>query len=94
LTEAIWDAEAVTSRRIALLRDEALTAPPADGVLVIDETGMRKDGSHTAHVGYQSLGTIGTIANSLVALTSRWADHLVPLTSATGCRGPACSGCQ
>src|SRR5262249_7224448 len=50
LTEAAWDAEQVTSRQMALLRHEPLTAPHAAGVLVIAETGIRKDGSHTAHV--------------------------------------------
>jgi SRSO17 transposase len=51
LSEANWDAEAVTSRRIAGLRADRLTRPRADGALVIDETGDRKDGTHTAHVG-------------------------------------------
>lgn len=77
LSESDWDAEAVTSRQIALLRDEPLTAPHAQGALVIDETGVRKDGVHTAHVGYQYLGTIGKIANGLVAVTSLWTDGQV-----------------
>ena len=38
LTEADWNAEAVTSRRIDLLRNDPLTMPHADGALVIDET--------------------------------------------------------
>jgi SRSO17 transposase len=53
LTESEWDAEAVTSRQIDLLHAEPLTEPHADGALVIDETGVRKDGTHTAHVGHQ-----------------------------------------
>src|SRR5260370_32427191 len=77
LTEADWDAEAVTARRIERLRDDPLTAPHAEGALVIDETGDRKDGTHTAHVGYQYLGTIGKTANGIVAVTSRWADERV-----------------
>src|SRR5258708_37088936 len=68
LTEADWDAEAVTTRRIERLCDDPLTAPHADGGLVIDQTGVRKDGAHTAHVGYQYLGTIGKTANGLVAV--------------------------
>ena len=51
VSEADWDAEAVTARRIELLRADPLTTPHADGALVIDETGDRKDGTHTAHVG-------------------------------------------
>src|SRR5262249_49918828 len=70
LSEAAWDAEALTARRIALLRGGALTAPHAGGALVIEETGDRKDGAHTAHVGYQYLGSIGKIANDIV--TASW----------------------
>lgn len=77
LSEADWDAEAVTSRRIAGLREDPLTTPHADGALVIDETGDRKDGTHTAHVGYQYLGSIGKLGNGIVAVTSLWADERV-----------------
>lgn len=77
VSESDWDAEAVARRQIELLRDEPLTAPHAGGALVIDETGVRKDGIHTAHVGYQYLGTIGKIANGIVAVTSLWADQQV-----------------
>jgi len=77
LTEADWDAEAVTARRIVLLQEEAQTAPHGNGALVIDETGVRKDGTHTAPVGYHYLGTIGKTANGIVAVTSLWADEQV-----------------
>ena len=91
LTEAEWDAAALTTRRVeGLLRDAAWTAPHAAGVLVIDETGVRKDGTHTAHVGSHYLGTIGKTANGIVAVTSLWADdqvyyplHVRPYTPAT-----------
>jgi SRSO17 transposase len=77
LSEADWDAEALASRRIAVLQADPLTAPHADGALVIDETGVRKDGTHTAHVGSQYLGTIGKTANGIVAVTSLWATERV-----------------
>lgn len=77
LTEADCGAEAVTARRIERIRAEPLTAPHTAGVLVIDETGVRKDGRHTAHVGYQYLGSIGKTANGIVAVTSLWADERV-----------------
>jgi SRSO17 transposase len=77
LTESEWEAEAVTSRRLALVCAEPLTAPHAGGALVLDELGDRKDGTHTAHVGYQYLGSIGKIANGIVAVTSLWADEQV-----------------
>src|SRR5262249_52653784 len=77
LTEAEWDAEQVTSQQIARLRAEPLTTPHAEGALVLDETGVRKDGTHTAHVGSHYLGTIGKIANGIVAVTSLWAEQRV-----------------
>jgi DDE superfamily endonuclease len=77
LSEADWDAEAVTSRRIEELQTDPLTTPHAEGALVIDETGDRKDGTHTAHVGYQYLGSIGKLGNGIVAVTSLWADERV-----------------
>src|SRR5258706_248929 len=78
LTEADWDTEAVTARRIAGLRADPLTTPHAEGALVIDETGDRKDGTHTAHVGYHYLGSIGKLGNGIVAVTSLWHDDAQP----------------
>jgi DDE superfamily endonuclease len=46
-------------------------------VLVIDETGDRKDGTKTDHVGYQYLGSVGRIANGIVSVSSVWADERV-----------------
>jgi SRSO17 transposase len=43
LSESTWDA-AVTARRLAVLRDDPDTAPDGQGVLIINETGDRKDG--------------------------------------------------
>src|SRR5258708_37682669 len=77
LSEADWDAEVVTARRIAGLRAASLTRPHGDGALVLDETGDRKDGTHTAHVGYHYLGSIGKLGNGLVAVTGLWADERV-----------------
>ena len=47
LSESAWEAEAVTTRQIEVLRATPLTAPHAAGALVIDETGDRKDGTKT-----------------------------------------------
>jgi SRSO17 transposase len=81
LSEAAWDAEAVNARRLALLRDEPATAPSAGGVLVIDDTGDRKEGGVTDHVARQYLGSVGKIDNGIVAVTTLWADeaHYDPL---------------
>src|SRR5437660_1698137 len=51
-----------------------MTAPNAEGVLVIDETGDRKAGHKTAHVGRQYLGSVGKIDDGIVSVTSLWAD--------------------
>ena len=81
LSEAAWDAEAVNARRLALLLAEPATAPSANGVLIIDDTGDRKDGSATDHVARQYLGSVGKIDNGIVAVTTLWADeaHYYPL---------------
>jgi len=60
LSESTWDASAVTARRLALLRADPSTAPHAGGVLLIDETGDRKDGDKTEQ--------------GVVSVSSVWAD--------------------
>ncbi len=75
LSESTWDAAAVTARRLELLRTDPATAPHTGGVLVIDETGDRKDGDQTAHVGRQYLGNRGKIENGVVSVGSLWADE-------------------
>jgi DDE superfamily endonuclease len=89
LSASVWDAEAVNARRLELAWADAEIAPHAGGVLVIDETGDRKDGAKTAHVAHQYLGSVGKIANGIVSVTSLWADerahyplHVVPYTPA------------
>jgi hypothetical protein len=89
LSESPWDAEAVNQRRLALLLADPATAPTPDGVLVLDDTGDRKDGTHTDHVGRQYLGSVGKIDNGVVVVTSLWANekryyplHLTPYTPA------------
>jgi SRSO17 transposase len=89
LSEAAWDAEAINARRLALLAEEAATAPSPEGVLIIDDTGDRKDGSATDHVARQYLGSVGKIDNGIVAVTTLWASeeryyplHVAPYTPA------------
>ncbi len=77
LSESTWDADAVNACRLATLRTLPATAPDAHGALVIDETGDRKDGTHTAHVGRQYLGSIGKIDNGVVSVGALWADEQV-----------------
>ena len=65
------------------------TAPHGGGVLIIDDSGDRKDGTTTAHVGRQYLGRYGKTDNGVVTVTTVWADervyypvHAVPYTPA------------
>src|SRR5216117_4233259 len=44
LSESRWDPEQVNARRLELLRTDPATAPHGGGVLVIDDSGDRKDG--------------------------------------------------
>jgi SRSO17 transposase len=90
LSESAWDHEQVNGRRVQLLCENPATAPHDAGVLVLDDTGDRKDGSATAHVARQYLGSVGKIDNGIVAVTSLWADercywpvHAVPYTPAS-----------
>jgi hypothetical protein len=75
LSESSWDPEKVSRRRIESMLGEPDTAADESGALVIDETGDRKDGKATAHVGHQYLGGIGKIANGVVSVSSVYADE-------------------
>src|SRR5213078_1513002 len=77
LSESVWDPEAVNARRLELLRADPATAPHGGGVLVIDDSGDRKDGTRTAHVGRQWLGRYGKTDNGIVTVTTVWADERV-----------------
>lgn len=77
LSESNWDERQIQAQRLKLLRENPATGPNAQGVLVIDETGDRKDGDKTAHVARQYLGNVGKIDNGVVSVTSLWADEQV-----------------
>jgi len=77
LSESTWDPERINRRRVELLLEDPKTAPRQGGALVIDETGDRKDGKKTAHVGKQYLGGIGKIDNGVVSVSSLWADERI-----------------
>jgi SRSO17 transposase len=77
LSESNWDERQVQAVRLNLLREDPSTAPNGKGVLVIDETGDRKDGHKTAHVSRQYLANLGKIDNGVVSVTSLWADERV-----------------
>ena len=77
LSESTWDAKALNQQRLTSLRDHRSTAPTVTGALVIDETGDRKAGTKTAHIGRQYLANLGKIDNGVVSVTSLWADEHV-----------------
>ena len=77
LCESRWEWKQVNARRLELLLKSATLKPKGNGVLVIDETGDRKDGHHTAHVGRQYLANLGKIDNGVVSVSSLWADEQV-----------------
>jgi hypothetical protein len=88
-SESAWDVAAITARRLELLLGDPATAPTDAGVLIIDETGDPKDGSKTPHVAKQYLGSLGKVANGIVAVSTVWADaaiyyplHVRPYTPA------------
>jgi hypothetical protein len=77
LSESNWHAQAVNAQRLRVLRSDPTTAPDRQGVLIIDETGDRKDGHKTAHVGRQYLANLGKTDNGVVSVSSLWADERV-----------------
>ncbi|MET8030783.1 transposase [Streptomyces avermitilis] len=83
LSESPWEAERVNDRRLELLREEPATAPPHDGgVIVIDDSGVRKDGTATANVGWQWLGRLGKLS---AASRSCWFSTSRTCTTRTRC---------
>jgi SRSO17 transposase len=77
LSESAWDHQQVNERRVRVLCEDPATAPHDAGALVLDDTGDRKDGTATAHVARQYLGSVGKVDNGIVAVTSLWADERV-----------------
>ena len=75
LSESTWDPAAMNQRRLDLLAKNTSTSATSEGVLAIDETGDRKWGNKTAHVGRQYLGSIGKVDNGVVSVHSLWADE-------------------
>jgi SRSO17 transposase len=90
LSESTWDYERINARRLELLLADPATAPHEGGVPAIDDSGDRKDGKTTAHVGSQWLGRYGKTDRGIVTVTTLWADenlyyplHAVPYTPAS-----------
>ncbi|MEU6229231.1 hypothetical protein [Streptomyces sp. NPDC047042] len=63
-SESPWEAEQINDPRLELLREDSATAPHKGGVIVIDDSGDRKDGTATGHGGRQWLGGLGKTATA------------------------------
>ena len=77
LSESTWSPQDVNAQRLHLLRTEPTSAPDHGGVLIVDETGDRKDGTKTAHVGRQYLANLGKTDNGVVSVSTLWADERI-----------------
>jgi SRSO17 transposase len=75
VSEAPGEARAVNQRRLEGLQADPQSTTHAGGVLIIDDTGDRKSGRQTAHVGRQYLGSVGKIDNGIVVVSTLWADE-------------------
>ncbi len=71
LTELQWDDSAVNAQRVQQLSREATAG---EGVLIVDDTGIPKQGTASVGVARQYSGTLGKIANCQVAVSCHYAD--------------------
>jgi SRSO17 transposase len=69
LTDADWDAAALDEARVRQLA----AASPAGGVLVVDDTGLAKQGKASAGVARQYSGTLGKVGNCQVVVSAEYA---------------------
>ncbi len=71
LTNTAWDAREMDRLRIAHM---AKYATAGDGVLIVDDTGIAKKGSHSVGVARQYSGTLGRVDNCQVLVTTHYVD--------------------
>jgi SRSO17 transposase len=68
LTDATWDPQALDQQRVTAL---AAQSPP-QGILVLDDTGLPKQGRGSVGVARQYSGTLGKVANCQVVVTAHY----------------------
>lgn len=73
LTNSAWEAEGMDRLRIAHMVKHASVG---DGVLVVDDTGFAKKGTHSVGVSRQYSGTLGRVDNCQVMVTVHYVDGL------------------
>src|SRR5215510_12827048 len=68
LTDATWEPQAVDQQRVRAL----VAQSPPQGILVLDDTGLPKQGRSSAGVARQYSGTLGKVANCQVVVTAHY----------------------
>jgi SRSO17 transposase len=68
LTDATWDPQALDQQRVAAL----VAQSPPQGLLVLDDTGLPKQGRSSVGVARQYSGTLGKIANCQIVVTAHY----------------------
>ena len=71
LTNTAWEAGEMNSLRIAHMLEHASVG---DGVLVVDDTGIAKKGTHSVGAARQYSGTLGRVDNCQVLVTAHYVD--------------------
>ena len=70
LTDAKWDARELDELRVQKMIAES----PPKGLLLLDDTGLLKKGSHSVGVARQYSGTAGKISNCQVVVSAEYAE--------------------
>lgn len=86
LTVMVWDEEALNRQRVTKM---LLETGEGDGVLIIDDTGFAKQGSHSVGVARQYSGTIGKVGNCQVTVNCHYAERTLGWPVATRLYLPA-----
>src|SRR3954449_11836480 len=72
LTAMAWDEDDLNRQRVGVM---AALPTEGDGVLVFDDTGFPKQGSHSVGVARQYSGTLGKTGNCQVAVNCHYAER-------------------
>jgi SRSO17 transposase len=68
LTDATWEAQALDQQRVRTLGAQS----PPHGLLVLDDTGLPKQGRSAVGVARQYAGTLGQVANGQVVVSAHY----------------------
>jgi SRSO17 transposase len=68
LTDATWEPQALDQQRVTVL----VAQSPPQGILVLDDTGLPKQGRSSVGVARQYSGTLGKVANCQVVVSAHY----------------------